>query len=219
MRCLRPAKSRARSIVPHRGLAHRGNRGRGILCIVIAAQRRDPGETGDPARGSVRCGEKLALRGIDALRQRPSRRDANDPPRGPLEPVGDRLRAVIVDRYDRRSRGGHQPLLDGGVARQRAMAVEVVGRDVEEDTDARVDAGREIDLERRALDHMVATGPRRIEGGSPSRYCRRVASSRPAARRCDQRRGSRLAVGAGDGNEGRAEHTRLRSRQRARRRR
>ena len=179
MRCLRPAKlasPRSISLLLETELAHRGNGGRGVLRIVMAAQRGDAGETGDPARGSVRCGEQLAIRAIDALRQRPSRRDANDPPRGPLEPVGDRLRAVIVDRDDGRSRGGHQPLLDGGVARQRAVAVEVIGRDVEEDADARVDAGRKIDLKRRALDHMVATGPRRIEGEDrASRYCRRAA--------------------------------------------
>ena len=214
IRCLRPAKRRepARDrLLVEPELAHRGNGSRGVLRIVIAAQRGDAGETGDPARGAVRCGEQLALRRIDAFRQRPPRRDADDPPGGPLEPVGDRLRAVIVDRDDCRSRCGHQPLLDGGVARQRAVAVEVIGRDVEEDADARVDAGRKIDLKRRALDHMVAAGARRIEREDrrPDIAAELHVAAGGGEEMRDQRRGSRFAVGAGDGNEGRAGHAPL----------
>ena len=88
------------------------------------------------------------------------------------------------------------------------MAVDVVRGDVEEDADRRIDARRQIHLERRDLDDVVAAEAGRIE-----RQDRRadiaaeldVASGALEEMR-DQRRRRRLAVGAGDGDEGSGRH-------------
>ena len=77
-----------------------------------------------------------------------------------------------------------EPLLDRGIVLHRAVAVEMVGRDVEQHADARVERGREIDLKGRAFDDMNARLAMAAPGrGSARRCCRRVATSRPASRR------------------------------------
>ena len=126
----------------------------------------------------------------------------------PLEPVGDGSAPVVVDDDDRARRLGDEPLLDPGVAVEGAVAVEVVGRDVEENADRRVDARRKVDLERRALDDVEATRPRRVE--REDRGADIAAELNVAIRLLekmrDQRRRRRLAVGAGDRDERRRRH-------------
>src|SRR3981189_132566 len=86
------------------------------------------------------------------------------PPRlaGALDPVGRGRAPWVVDPDDRgaaRLHLRHQALLDGGVVRERAGAVEMILGDVEQDADPGIEARRQIDLVGRALDHMGASGP------------------------------------------------------------
>ena len=85
------------------------------------------------------------------------------------------------------------------------MAVEVIGRDVDQEPDRRRERGRKIDLVGRALDHVHAgvRGRRQIEDRHAD-----VASERDVAPGFPEHMGDqcgrgRFAVGAGDGDEGR----------------
>ena len=99
---------------------------------------------------------------------------------GRRDRIGDGAAVVVVDRDDRRNRRRDEPRLDRGVVRHRAVAVEMVRRQVHEHADARVDGGREVDLERRAFDDVDAVRRRRRQlAGSASRCCR---PSRPRGR-------------------------------------
>jgi hypothetical protein len=83
------------------------------------------------------------------------------------------------------------------------MAVEVVGRDVEENADRRLQGGRELDLEGGHLDHVATVRGRRLK--RQHRGADVAAHLHVAARRCEdvRREGGRrrFAVGAGDGDE------------------
>ena len=73
-----------------------------------------------------------------------------------------------------------------------------------QDADRRIERGREIDLIGRHLDHVHAAARAAARArGWRCRYCRRAATSWPAAAQQmrDERGGGRLAVGAGDGDE------------------
>ena len=100
---------------------------------------------------------------------------------GALEPVGDLRAVAVVDADDRRLAAGHQPLLDRGIVLHRAVAVEMVGRQVEQDAGRRIDRRREVDLVGRAFDDIVA-GP--AVGGSSVSTARPIlppiCASRPA---------------------------------------
>ena len=96
-----------------------------------------------------------------------------------------------------------QARLEAGVVLHGAVPVEVVGRDVEQHADAGRQRGRQLDLERRHLDHVDAILGRRLQiqdGGADVAAHLRVPPGR-AQDVGDQRRGRRLAVGAGDGDE------------------
>ena len=88
---------------------------------------------------------------VDAVGERPAHRDAHHALAGALDAVGDRLAPVVVDADDRGAVALHardQPLLDRRVVRKRAVAVEMVLGDVEQDADRGIERGREIDLDR-----------------------------------------------------------------------
>ena len=96
-------------------------------------------------------------------------------------------------------------LIDG-VVLHGAVAVEMIGRQIEQDAGGRIDRRRQVDLVGRALDHVEALGRRRIERHDGAADI--AAHLRVAAGRLDdvggQRRRRRFAVGAGDGDERRA---------------
>ena len=96
-----------------------------------------------------------------------------------------------------------EPLLHRGVVFHGAVAVEVVLREVDQDADRRIEAWREIDLERGDFDHVDAPGLRRRQrqdrGADIAAELGVVAGLRAKMR--DQRRGGRFAVGAGDHDE------------------
>ena len=143
---------------------------------------------------------------IDAVGQRILHRDPHHALAGLLEPVGDVAAPAVVDADDGgalRLHAGDQPLLHRGVVLERAVAVEVVLADVEQDADGRIERGREIDLVGRHLDHVDAARARRLQrqdrGADIAAHLRVVAGDLQQMR--DQRGGGRFAVGAGDGDE------------------
>ena len=112
-----------------------------------------------------------------------------------------------TSRRPRRSTGSRrvrdQARLEAGVVLHGAVPVEVVGRDVEQHADAGRERGRQLDLERRHLDDVDAALGRRLQlqdGGADVAAHLRVPAG-GAQDVGDERRGRRLAVGAGDGDE------------------
>ena len=210
MRCARPGKLACRRRSRHRSRPSAeaaAKAGAGVLGVVGAAQRAEPASEAttlapaDAGRMSVRRRRRGRRRAAPlarcARRARPSRSSRS----------AIACTEAIVDADDGRLRRRDEPLLDRRHSPHRAMPVEMVRRDVEEHADRRIERRREIDLEGRAFDDVHARRRRRLQRQDRAcRYCRRSATSRPAAREDmgDQRRRRRLAVGAGDGDEGRA---------------
>ncbi len=98
---------------------------------------------------------------------------------------------------------GDQARLHRGVVFQRAVAVDMVFADIEQNADRRIERGRKIDLVGRHLDHMHPPHPRRLQrqdrGADIAAHLGVVAGDLHQMR--DQRRRGRLAVGAGDRHE------------------
>jgi hypothetical protein len=134
------------------------------LGVVRAAQGADAGEVGDGARFARRRLDHGAAYGDDvSLAARLGRDRAKVRPCFG-QPPSDGGTCRVVDADHGRLGTGDQPLLDGGVTLHGAVPVEMIGRDVEEDADARPQRRRQIDLERRHLDDMDAVFRRRREG-------------------------------------------------------
>ena len=102
-----------------------------------------------------------------------------------------------------RLHAGDQALLDRGIMFQRAVAIDMVFADIEQDADRGIERRREVDLVRRHLDHMDAAHARRLQrqdrGADIAAHLGVVAGDPHQMR--DQRRGGRFAVGAGDRDE------------------
>ncbi len=124
-----------------------------------------------------------------------------------LPPVGaarrDGAAERVVDPDDGEIGRGDEALLDRRVLRDRAVPVEMVRRDVEEDADRRLQAWCEVDLKRRHLNDMDAVARGRLK--RQDRRADVAAHLHVAAGLAqdvgDERRRRRLAVGAGDGDE------------------
>src|SRR4029077_3361496 len=118
-----------------------GGAGR-VLRVVQAAQRANTAEPRDfTARGAGGTHNCFAL-DIDAVRQRVF--DGDPPHAFPrrVEPIGDVAAEDVVDTDDRGARwlhAGDQTLLHRGVVLQRAVAVDVILADVEQDADGRIE--------------------------------------------------------------------------------
>ena len=86
-----------------------------------------------------------------------------------------------------------------------AVTIEMIGTDIEQNADGRIERGREVDLVRRHLDHMDAASARRLQrqdrGADVAAHLHVVPGLAHQMR--DQRCGGGFAVGAGDGDEGR----------------
>ena len=140
---------------------------------------------------------------------------------GEPQALGDVAAPVVVLADDDALRGLDQARLQRRIVLHGAVAVEVVGRDVEQHADAGRQRRRQLDLERRHLDHVDAVCGRRLQvqdGGADVAAHLHVASRR-AQDVGDERRGRRLAVGAGDGDERRIGAARAPARGRTARRR
>src|SRR6185312_16979671 len=97
---------------------------------------------------------KHAVEHEDAAAQNLADRHADRLPAAGRQPCEDRFGLRVVDT-DHRGRGGpYQPRLYARVVLQRAVAVDMVGRDVGEHADVRLETGREIDLIGRYLQHI-----------------------------------------------------------------
>ena len=114
----------------------------------------------------------------------------------------DRPAVIVVDADHRRralSLAGEDPAFGGGVAFHTAMAVQVVGADVEQYGDIEGDGVHQLELVGRQLQHVGAVAP---EGLQRQRRGAEVAADRHRAAGApenvaDQRHGGRFAVGAG----------------------
>ena len=86
---------------------------------------------------------------------------------------------------------------------QRAVAIDMVFADIEQDADGGIERRRQIDLVRRHLDHVDAPHARRLQrqdrGADIAAHLGVVAGDPHQMR--DQRRGGGFAVGAGDRDE------------------
>src|SRR5213076_1012647 len=137
-----------------------------ILRVVQPAQGTDAADPRDlaprPAGGAP---DDFAL-DIDAVRQRIFHRDAHHASAGLFDPVGGVSAPAVVDADDRgalRLYAGDQALLHGRIVLERAMAIDVVFADIEQDADRRIERRRQINLIRRYLDDVDPPGPRRLE--------------------------------------------------------
>ncbi len=180
----------------------------GVLAIVRAAQSRRDAQI-DQRRGGA-LHEQAMIVDEDVGRLGARGRDADD-----LAPLGDQSRrdgaAIVVVEPDQRDiRGRDEPLLDRGVILHRPVAVEMIGRQVDEKADARPKRRRKVDLEGRALQHMNAIRRRRrqVEHGHADVAAERDVAACLGQDMGDQRRRRRFAVGAGDGDERRGRRAR-----------
>ena len=182
-----------------------GDGGERVLRIVLAAQRPDAFQEADPLVAPVDRLHQIGAVGEIAVGQWQALGNADDGLAGLLQPVGD-LRAIdVVHADDRRVAARHQTFLDGGVVLHRPVPVEMIRRQVEQDAGGRVDRRRQVDLVGRAFDHIGAVGRQWIERHhrAPDIAAHLRVASGGAQYMGGQRRRRRLAVRAGDRDEGR----------------
>ena len=136
----------------------------------------------------------------DVGERRRRSRDRHDAPARRAQSLGDRAAIVVVDADQRDVGARDQALLDRGVILHRPVPVEVIGRQIDQRADRRLERRREIDLERRAFDDMDARKRRgrQIEDRHADVAAHRDVAPRFAKDVGDQRGGRRLAIGAGD---------------------
>ena len=152
----------------------------------------------------------LADENVGERRLRPRDRNDSRRPGARLEPRIDGPARLVVDADERNVGLRDQPLLDRGVAGEIAVSVEMVGRDVDEKSDAGAKRGREIDLIGRTFDdmHPSGGGRRQVENRHADIAAHRDLASGLLEHMGDQRGGRRFAVGAGDRDEGRVRRSR-----------
>src|SRR6267154_2290353 len=120
----------------------------------------------DRARGAARRAHHPVAFDIEAVAQRTAYRNALDPFSRAPDAIRHRLAPVVVDTDDRGAfalHAGDEPFLDRRIFGNRAVAIEMILGDVEQNADRGIERGREIDLERRALDHMDTPRRGRLE--------------------------------------------------------
>ena len=171
-----------------------------------AAQRADAAQPRDfAARAAGGLHDGFAL-DIDSVGQRVLHRNPHHALARLVEAVGDVAAPAVIDADNGgslRLHAGDQPGFYSRVILQRAVAIDVILADVEQNADGGIERRRKIDLVRRHLDHMHPPHPRRLQRQDRSAdiaaHLGVVAGDLGQMR--DQRGGGRLAVGAGDGDE------------------
>ncbi len=191
LHAVRQAGKAAQGVLQHVAVdAERQRAGRGagrVLRIVQAAQRADAADPRHLAARAARRAQNGFALDIDAVGQRIFHGDADHALARLLDPVGDVAAPAVVDADDRgavRLHAGDQPLLHRGVMLQRAVAIDMVLADVEQDADRGIERRRKIDLVGRHLDHVHARPSAAAPAtGSRCRYCRPSGcrSRRPAS--------------------------------------
>jgi len=189
-----------------------GRTGR-ILRVVQPAQRTDAAEAHDGARGAAGRLHDLLRLDIEPVGQRPAHRDADGPIAGTFDAIGGGGAPGIIDPDNRHTAFLHarnQPFLHRRIVRERAMAIEMVLGDVDQNADRGIERGCEVDLVGRALDHVHAVRTRWLErkdrGPDIATHLCVVAGGGDEMR--GERRGGRFAVGAGDRDERRIRRVR-----------
>ena len=155
-----------------------------------------------PVHGA--CADQLGALRVPAVRHALVGRQHVDPAAvGEPQPLADLAAPVVVLADNGSPRGLDQARLQGRVVLDGAVPVEVIGRDVEQHADAGIERRRQLDLEGRHLDDVEPIDGRRLQ--RQDRRADVAAHLHVAAGRAqdvgDQRRGGRLAVGAGNGDE------------------
>ena len=222
MRCGRPGKvasPRAISARRQAAMPRRAGMANAAFCALCG-----PCSEPMPARSpSTRRARRLVMASIDLTAAReitPGSVRATPTPESHRPSRPDQRRQIasavcVVDADHARSRAGDEPRLRRGVVLHRAVAVEMIGREVEQDPTVASRRGRQVDLVATSI-RARRRGSRRAARatGSRCRYCRPSARRcRPLRRMwCDQRRGGRLAVGAGDADERRVRRKRCAAR-------
>ncbi len=177
----------------------------GVLRVVLPAQRADALKAEGRAGLAVFHLDQRAAFGINAGFDRLPDRNA---PHSRLrrKRFGDRRADLVIDADHGgilRPQPGENPRLDLGVMVERAVPVEMVGRDVQQAGGIGIEARRQVDLEGGIFDDIGEALGRRIERQD---RCADIAAhgGAPAGRRDEmgrERGRRRLAVGAGDGDD------------------
>ena len=182
-------------------------RGEGVLLIVPAHQARQlRGIVFDGAAGKTDA-QGIALEPT-ADAKRPVGRDEHAPA---LDVAGRGLDVGVVDVDHgkvRRGLGGEDALFGGDVAREIGVAVEVVGRDIEQHRHLGAECTHGFELEAGHLNHAVPAWTPRVRADGFGQRRAQVAAHEggPAIgpqHGATQGRGGRFAVGARDGDHGR----------------
>src|SRR5205814_8318309 len=113
---------------------------------------------------------------------------------------------IVIDADDRGAAAldaRREALLDRRVVLDRAVPVEMIGADIEQDADRRIERRREVDLVGRALDYVRMPAARRLEREDRGADIAAALGLMAGARQDvgEECRGGGLAVGAGDRNE------------------
>ena len=187
--------------------AERGDGGGGVLAVMRAAQRGDAGKIGDERRAPARAAPEAPLFENDAgIERRAGGGDLRQIAPGGAKLIGDGAGVIVIDADDGEIGGMDEAGLDRRVILHGSVAVEMIGRDVEENADGRVERGREVDLVRRAFDDMDAGFFGRRQSariGVPILPPTCDVESEAREKMRDEGGGGGFAVGAGDGDEGR----------------
>jgi hypothetical protein len=181
--------------------ASRGVGGTGVLPVVPAAQGPHGLEVDFLDRFAGAALVQHAVGRAHAVLEHPLHRDRHHV--GPVEPPCNRLAPGIVDAHDggiARPLAREHPRFDRCIGLHRAVPVEMVGRQVEQRADLRLEAGHQVDLVGRQLEHIDPPRQRRRQQkgrGADVAADLGIAPGRPQ-HVAGKRGGGRLAVGAGD---------------------
>jgi len=143
----------------------RGGAG-GVLGVVQPTQRADAADLGDQRGLSADRAQDALLFNINPVGQRLLHRNPDYPFAGFLEFGGDGSAPFVIDADDRDAVLGHagdQARLHRRVVLHRAVAVEMIFAEVDQDADRGIERGRKIDLIRGTLDDMDAARLRRFQ--------------------------------------------------------
>ena len=154
---------------------------------------------------AIRCGvpEGFVLVKILCLT---GRADTDQPATGGCAAAKNFTGEGVILHDDGGVTGGHQPFFNGGVIVHRAVAVDMVGGQIEQHTDAGVQRGGKVNLETGTFNHMHAVGSGWLQrqNGRADIAAKLHIMARPGQNMGDQGGGGGFAIGAGDGNKRRA---------------
>ena len=187
--------------------AHGGVGGGGVLRIVRAFQGLGIRQVADRDAALARAVHQLAAQREHAVAESPLGRDRHDAAAIADLELGRQRAAIIVVHADhhrvRACLVGEHDLLGAAIVVHRAVAVEMIGRQVEQHGGVGAKALRALQLIARQLDDVVAARMHAVEVEHAAPDI--AADLRVLAERLqdvsDERRGRGLAIGPGDGDD------------------